>query len=88
MLPGKLDKPEMEIYARNAASTYWHQSCTAKMGHDPMSVVDNRLKVCGVNNLRIADASVMPHIASGNIMAPCVVIGEKTAEMIMADCKL
>jgi choline dehydrogenase len=83
-LPGKLGKREMEAYARNAAVTYWHQSCTAKMGRDPMSAVDNKLRVYGVEKLRIADASIMPHIASGNIMAPCVVIGEKAAEMIQA----
>jgi choline dehydrogenase len=83
-LPGKLDRREMETYARNAAVTYWHQSCTAKMGRDAMSVVDSRLKVHGIEKLRIADASIMPHVTSGNTMAPCVVIGEKAAEFIRA----
>jgi hypothetical protein len=55
-----------------------------KMGRDSMLVVDNRLRVYGIDNLRIADASIIPHIASGNIMAHCVVIGEKAAEMIKA----
>jgi choline dehydrogenase len=87
-LPGKLDKREMEAYARNAAVTYWHQSCTAKMGRDPMSVVDNQLRVYGVKKLRVADASIMPHVTSGNTMAPCVVIGEKAAEMIRANYNL
>jgi choline dehydrogenase len=64
-LPGKLDKLEMEAYARNAAFTYWHQSCTAKMERDPMSVVDNQLRVYGVEKLRVADASIMPHVTSG-----------------------
>jgi choline dehydrogenase len=45
VLPGKLNKREMETYARNSAVTYWHQSCTAKMGRDSMSVVDNKLRV-------------------------------------------
>jgi choline dehydrogenase len=81
-LPGRLDARAMENYARNAAVTYWHQACTAKMGRDPMSVVDHRLKVYGVGKLRIADASIMPHITSGNTMAPCVVIGERAADMI------
>jgi choline dehydrogenase len=81
-LPGQLGVREMETYARNAAVTYWHQSCTAKMGRDAMSVVDSRLKVYGIEGLRIADASVMPHITSGNTMAPCVVIGEKAAAFI------
>ena len=47
-----------------------------------MSVVDSRLKVYGIEKLRIADASIMPNITSGNTMAPCVVIGERAAEMI------
>ncbi|MGY3617100.1 GMC family oxidoreductase [Bradyrhizobium sp. USDA 10063] len=85
VLPGRLDKQQMEAFVRNSAVSYWHQSCTAKMGRDPMSVVDNKLKVYGINKLRIADASIMPHITSGNIMAPCVVIGEKASELIKAD---
>jgi choline dehydrogenase len=52
------------------------------MGRDQMSVVDGRLKVYGIEKLRIADASIMPNITSGNTMAPCVVIGERAAEMI------
>jgi choline dehydrogenase len=83
-LPGKLDEGGIRNYARNAAVTYWHQSCTAKMGRDSMSVVDSRLKVYGIEKLRIADASIMPNITSGNTMAPCVVIGERAAEMIKA----
>jgi choline dehydrogenase len=81
-LPGKLGIDEMKEFARNAAVTYWHQSCTAKMGRDPMSVVDGRLRVHGIEKLRIADASIMPHVTSGNTMAPCVVIGERAADMI------
>lgn len=83
-LPGRLGGPALEAYVRNAAVTYWHQSCTAKMGRDDMSVVDGRLQVYGVQGLRIADASVMPHITSGNTMAPCVVIGERAVEEIRA----
>jgi choline dehydrogenase len=84
VLPGKLGAAEMESYARNAAVTYWHQSCTAKMGADSMSVVDGHLKVHGIERLRIADASIMPHVTSGNTMAPCVVIGEKAVEFLRA----
>jgi choline dehydrogenase len=80
--PGKLSKNEMEAFAREAAITYWHQCGTAKMGRDELSVVDSKLKVFGIENLRIADASIMPEITSGNTMAPCVVIGERAAEMI------
>ncbi len=81
-LPGKLGRSEMENFARNAAVTYWHQSCTAKMGQDSMSVVDGKLKVYGINKLRVADASIMPEITSGNTMAPCVVIGERAADIL------
>jgi choline dehydrogenase len=87
-LPGKLDVGAMDDFARNAAVTYWHQSCTAKMGRDPMSVVDHRLKVYGIEKLRIADASIMPDVTSGNTMAPCVVIGERAADMIKATYKI
>ncbi|WP_414755263.1 GMC family oxidoreductase [Anabaena sp. CCY 9910] len=81
-LPGKLGRSEMENFARNAAVTYWHQSCTAKMGQDSMSVVDGKLKVYGIDKLRVADASIMPEITSGNTMAPCVVIGERAADIL------
>ncbi|MGI3899305.1 MAG: GMC family oxidoreductase [Janthinobacterium lividum] len=84
-MPGKLSDTDMRNYARNAAVTYWHQCGTCKMGRDGMSVVDSRLKVYGVERLRIADASIMPHITSGNTMAPCVVIGERTADMIKVE---
>jgi choline dehydrogenase len=83
-MPGKLGREEMEAYIRNGAVTYWHQSCTAKMGRDAMSAVNGNLEVYGVGNLRIADASIMPHITTGNTMAPCVVIGERAAEVIKA----
>jgi choline dehydrogenase len=84
-MPGELDRAGMERYIRNAAVTYWHQTCTAKMGRDVMSVVDGRLKVYGVRNLRIADGSIMPRITTGNTMAPCVIVGERAAEMIRAE---
>lgn len=83
-LPGRLDASELQDYIRHAAVTFWHQACTAKMGVDSMSVVDNRLRVYGLERLRIADASIFPDMPSGNTMAPCVVIGERAAELIMA----
>jgi choline dehydrogenase len=52
------------------------------MGHDPMSVVNGRLQVYGIDRLRIADASIMPNVPSGNTMAPCVVIGERAADCL------
>lgn len=83
-MPGKLDAAAMDAYIRDSAVTYWHQACTAKMGRDSMSVVDGRLKVYGVERLRIADSSIMPNVTSGNTMAPCVVIGERAAEILKA----
>lgn len=83
-LPGNLNTQSLEHYARNAAVTYWHQCGTAKMGQDAMSVVDGQLRVYGIQGLRIADASIMPHVTSGNTMAPCVVIGERAVEAIRA----
>jgi choline dehydrogenase len=80
--PHSRNRAGMVDFIRKSAITYWHQSCTAKMGRDPMSVVDNKLKVYGIEGLRIADASIMPGITVGNTMAPCVVIGERAAEMI------
>jgi choline dehydrogenase len=82
VMPGDLKGAELEDYVRDAAVTYWHTSCTAKMGRDAMSVVDGNLKVHGVENLRIADSSIMPRITTGNTMAPCVVIGERAAEIL------
>lgn len=81
-LPGPLKGEAMKQFVRDSAVTYWHQSCTAKMGRDDMSVVDGSLKVYGVEGLRIADASIMPRVTTGNTQAPCAVIGERAAQMI------
>ena len=81
-MPGNLGPAEMDAYLRDAAVTFWHQACTAKMGRDAMSVVDAQLQVYGIDRLRIADASILPNVPSGNTMAPCVVIGERAAEII------
>lgn len=82
--PGPRDRSGMIDFIRRSAVTYWHQSCTAKMGRDKMSVVDNELKVYGIEGLRLADSSIMPRITTGNTMAPCVVIGERAADLIRA----
>src|SRR6202165_973920 len=84
VMPGNLKGAELERFVRDAALTYWHQTCTAKMGQDAMSVVDGTLKVYGVEHLRIADGSIMPRVTTGNTMAPCVIIGERAAEMLQA----
>jgi len=78
----------LEEFVRDAAITYHHQTCTAKMGRDSMAVVDSHLKVYGIENLRIADGSIMPRVATGNTMAPCVVIGERAAEVLRNDYRL
>ncbi|MFT3731822.1 MAG: GMC family oxidoreductase N-terminal domain-containing protein [Hyphomicrobium sp.] len=83
-MPGDLKGADMENFIRNAAGTYFHESCTAKMGRDAMSVVDGNLKVYGLEGLRIADASIMPAISTGNTMAPTVIIGERAGEIIAA----
>jgi choline dehydrogenase len=82
IMPGNLKGADLENYIRDAASTYWHQTFTAKMGRDPMSVVDGHLKVHRIENLRTADRSIMPRVTSGNTMAPCVIIGERAAEIL------
>jgi len=82
VMPGNLKGAALENFIRDAASSYWHQTCTAKMGHDAMSVVDGSLKVHGIDHLRIADGSIMPRVTTGNTMAPCVIIGERAAEML------
>ena len=84
IMPGNLKGAALEDFIREAAITYHHQTCTAKMGRDSMSVVDSRLKVYGLENLRIADGSIMPRVITGNTMAPCIVIGERAAQMLAA----
>src|ERR1700676_972416 len=85
VMPGDLTGADLEAYIRDAASTYWHQVGTAKMGNDSTSVVDGRLKVYGVENLRVADGSIMPRITTANTMAPCVVIAERAAELLTSE---
>src|SRR5262249_24992604 len=84
VMPGNLKGAALEDFIRDGAATYHHQTCTAKMGRDSLSVVDANLKVYGIKNLRIADGSIMPRVTTGNTMAPCVIIGERAGEMIRA----
>ncbi|MEN5139491.1 GMC family oxidoreductase [Pseudomonas juntendi] len=88
IMPGELKGKELERFIRNAAGTYFHETCTCKMGTDNMSVVDGKLRVYGIQGLRIADGSIMPAITTGNTMAPCVVIGERCAEEIKAQYRI
>jgi choline dehydrogenase len=87
-MPGALKGAELEDFIRDAAATYHHQTCTAKMGRDSMSVVDAKLQVYGIENLRIADGSIMPRVTTGNTMAPCVIVGERAAETLRNDHRL
>ena len=77
------DDEQITEYIRSKAETAYHPSCTLKMGVDKMAVVDEKLKVHGLENLRVADASVMPEITSGNLNAPTLMIGERAADFIL-----
>ena len=88
VMPTALDPAALDDFIRDGVSTIWHQSCTAKMGRDEMSVVDSRLKVYGVDRLRIADASVMPRVPLANTMAPSVIIGEQASRAIARERQL
>ena len=81
--PGKkLSGQDMDNFVRDGATTYFHQAGTCRMGKDSKAVVDARLRVNGVKNLRIADSSIMPRIASVATMASCALIGERMAEIL------
>jgi choline dehydrogenase len=82
VMPGDLTGTALEHFIRNGVETYWHHTCTAKMGRDDMSVVDGNLKVYGLDRLRIADGSILPRITTGNTMAPCVIVGERAGEIL------
>jgi choline dehydrogenase len=81
-IPGDVSDAEVAAYIRTAASTFWHQCGTARIGLGDEAVVDSELRVRGLDGLRVADASVLPRVTSGNTMAPCVVIGHRAATLI------
>ena len=82
--PGSAVKSDEELldYARRRGGTVYHPTSTCKMGGDPMAVVDPQLRVYGVEGLRVADASIMPTVVSGNTNAAAIMIGEKAADMV------
>jgi choline dehydrogenase len=85
--PGVTAKEELETFVREQGSIIYHPVGTCKMGEDPMAVVNPRLAVHGIEGLRVADASVMPTVTTGNTNAPTIMIGEKASAMIIEDAK-
>jgi len=75
-------------YARRRGGTVYHPTSTCKMGSDPLAVVDAELRVCGIGGLRVADASIMPTVVSGNTNAATIMIGEKLADMVRQPVRL
>ena len=80
-----LDNDQWEAFLRRDAAACFHPVGTCRMGRDDRAVVDDRLRVRGVEGLRVADASIMPTLVSGNTNAASIMIGEKAADLILGD---
>ena len=83
--PEATTEEDLRRYVRDTAITYHHQAGTCKMGTDEAAVVDPRLRVHGVEGLRVADASIMPAVTTGNTNAPSLMIGERVAGFVAGD---
>ncbi|MCB4823861.1 GMC family oxidoreductase [Roseicella aerolata] len=90
VVPGAAAASDEEIlgFIRRTGMTIYHPSGTCRMGGDPESVVDPELRVRGIEGLRVADASIMPTVVSGNTNAPSIMIGEKCADLVKAAAKV
>lgn len=77
-----VSRPALETFIRRTADTIYHPAGTCRMGRDQDAVVDARLRVRGVDGLRVADASIMPNVVNGNTHAACVMIGERAADLV------
>ena len=89
-LPGPTVQSDSDLldFARRRGGTVYHPTSTCKMGVDPMAVVDPELRVRGITGLRVADASVMPTVVSGNTNAATIMIGEKVADLVRQEVRL
>jgi choline dehydrogenase len=85
--PGVQSDEDFGTFARDFGTNVFHPVGTCKMGTDPAAVVDPRLRVIGLNGLRVIDASIMPTVTTGNTNAPTIMIGEKGAAMIREDAR-
>ncbi|MBM3517211.1 MAG: hypothetical protein FJX56_04865 [Alphaproteobacteria bacterium] len=83
--PAVRSDDDWQRYVRTRTTAIYHPAGTCRMGRDARAVVDDRLRVHGIAGLRIADASIMPTLVSGNTNAPCIMIGEKAADLVLAD---
>ena len=83
--PGVKSDEEILAYARQTVLTVFHQSGTCRMGDDAMAVVDERLRVRGLEGLRVIDASIMPDVPCGNTNVPTMMIAQKGAAMVLED---
>ncbi|MEU7484204.1 GMC family oxidoreductase N-terminal domain-containing protein [Streptomyces sp. NPDC042319] len=82
--PEARTRDDLREFVRRAVGTYHHQVGTCRMGQDSLAVVDPELRVRGVQGLRVADASVMPSVPSGNTNAPTIMVGEKASDLLIA----
>ncbi len=84
MIPGAdcTSAAEIDAMLRARVETAFHPSCTCRMGHDDMAVVDDRLRVRGIEGLRVVDASVLPEITRANLNAPVMMIAARAADFI------